>query len=340
MEKISIIVPCKNEHNYIQNFLENILSQDYPKNLIECFIIDGNSDDGSIEIINKYVKSHHHIYKCDNSAGTAPHAMNIGIKKSSGSYIIRMDVHAKYPTNYISRLVEGMKLYKADNIGGVINTIPPDNSLKSFAISKTTSHIFGVGNSYFRIGAKEVKKVDTVPFGCFRKELFNEFGNFDEELIRNQDDEFNNRLVNGGKKIILIPDLIIDYYARDNYRKVSGMFYQYGLFKPIVAKKSGKPSSIRQLIPPLFVFYTLLSVLSVLYVPIAIFVMIPLILYILINICISFSLMLKSGERKIKLFWHYIFGFIIIHYSYGFGSLKGYLNLLAKKSIKSVLINR
>jgi hypothetical protein len=110
-----------------------------------------------------------------------------------------------------------------------------------------------VGNAHFRVGATERKEVDTVPFGCFRREVFNRVGLFDEELIRNQDDEFNFRLISRGGRILLLPDVSCRYFARASLTQLSRMYYQYGYFKPLVARKIGRVMTVRQLIPALLV---------------------------------------------------------------------------------------
>jgi len=121
------------------------------------------------------------------------------------------------------------------------------------AIAIGMSHPFGVGTSYFRIGTAEPRWVDTIAFFCIKKATFDRVGLFDEELIRHQDGEFNARLIKAGGRILLIPDVVSYYYARSTLRQVGRMFYQYGYFKPLVAKKLGRFMTMRQLIPPGFV---------------------------------------------------------------------------------------
>ncbi len=114
-------------------------------------------------------------------------------------------------------------------------------------------HPFGVGNAHFRIGARKPRDTDTVPFGCYRRSLFARIGMFDEELVRNQDDEFNHRIIRNGGRVRLIPDVVCYYYARGSLRKAARMFFQYGVFKPLVARKVGRFMTLRQLVPALFV---------------------------------------------------------------------------------------
>jgi hypothetical protein len=121
------------------------------------------------------------------------------------------------------------------------------------AIAVGLSHPFGVGNSHFRIGSSAPRWVDNVPFGCYRREVFDRIGLFDEDLVRNQDDELNLRLIRNGGRILLVPTIESTYHARDSLRKLWRMNYQYGYFKPLVIRKIGAVMTVRQIIPGTFV---------------------------------------------------------------------------------------
>jgi hypothetical protein len=127
----------------------------------------------------------------------------------------------------------------------------------------------GVGNSYFRLGVQEARWVDTVPFGCYRREVFDRIGLFDEDLARNQDDEFNSRLVKAGGRILLVPDVISEYFARPTLGRLFRTYWQYGLFKPLVARRVGRVTTVRQVVPALFVCSLLLSAIPAFFSPVA-----------------------------------------------------------------------
>jgi hypothetical protein len=153
----------------------------------------------------------------------------------------------------VSRLVEWLETSGADNVGGVCLTRPGGDSVMARAIALALGHPFGVGNSYFRIGVSAPRWVDTVPFGCYRRQVFERIGLFDESLIRNQDDEFNARLIRDGGRVLLVPNVVCVYYARDSLGKLWRMYHQYGYFKPFVARKLGRIGTARQAVPALFV---------------------------------------------------------------------------------------
>jgi GT2 family glycosyltransferase len=194
----------------------------------------------------------------DNPKKITPAALNLGITHAKGAVIVRMDAHVEYPADYISSLVRLLQESGADNVGGVCRTLPANGTALARAIAFGMSHPLGVGNSYFRIGSAEPRWVDTVPFGCYRREVFERIGLFDEQLVRNQDDELNFRLIKQGGRIRLSPKIVCRYYARESLGKLWRMYYQYGYFKPLVVRKV-RVMTLRQLAPPALVLGLLIT---------------------------------------------------------------------------------
>jgi glycosyltransferase involved in cell wall biosynthesis len=251
--KVTVLVPCRNEARYIVACLDSILASAYPTDALEVLVVDGRSTDGTQQRVAEYAVAHPQVRLLDNPKRVVPTALNIGVRAATGDVIVRMDAHVVYPPEYIPRLVASLKETGADNVGGCMITLPADGTATAQAIAIALAHPFGVGNSRFRIGAREALDVDTVPFGCFPRSVFTRVGLFDEEMVRNQDDEFNNRIVRHGGRIVLIPDVVCYYYARGSFRQVSRMFFQYGAFKPLAARKAGRIMTLRQLVPAAFV---------------------------------------------------------------------------------------
>jgi glycosyltransferase involved in cell wall biosynthesis len=251
--QVSIVIPCRDEARYIGACLDSILAADYMADRIEVLVVDGRSDDGTRDIVSRYTAAHPRIRLLENPLRITPAALNVGIRAARGDVIMRMDAHVVYPPDYIRRSIAALESSGADNVGGVIVTLPGDETPVARAIAVALSHPFGVGDSYFRIGARVPRLVDSVAFGCWRRELFSRVGLFDEELVRNQDDEFNYRIAQHGGRVLLVPDIVARYYARGSLRLVARTFYQYGYFKPLVAKKLGRVATVRQLIPALLV---------------------------------------------------------------------------------------
>ena len=318
--RVSIVMPCRNEAAYIGACLDSVLATDYPLDRIEVLVADGRSDDGTREIVEGCAARHACVRLLDNPARITPAALNAAIRASTGDVIIRMDAHGIYPRDYVSRLVDALQETGADNVGGVVVTLPADGSPIARGIALAFAHPLGVGNAYFRIGVAGPRWVDTVPFGCFRRDLFERVGMFDEEMVRNQDDEFNLRVIGRGGRILLLPDVVARYYARRSFGAVARMFYQYGYFKPLVARKAERIMT-RQLVPPLFVLSIVASALLGIWLPVArdVFAGIAGAYAALILTGAAFAIR-KHGFRCAAALAAV---FSIMHVCYGFGYLRG-----------------
>lgn len=328
MSTISIIVPIYNEEKYIEKCLESIIENDYNKDKMEVFLVDGGSKDKTVDIIKKYQQKYPFFKLLNNPNKTPPYAMNIGIEASKGDYIIRLDAHASYPKNYFSKLIEWHQKLNADNVGAVIVTEVKNLNKKSASIKEVLSHRLGVGNSEFRTGVDEVKEVDTVPFGCYKREVFEKYGLYDERLIRNQDIELNKRIINGGGKIYLIPDVQCTYFARENFTALAKNNYNNGYWNILTAyyTKTLNSLSLRHFIPLLFLLSLLVPSLLSIVVPNFLYVtLFSLSSYLLLVIIISFKLRDSSNS-----FTYLISSFLTLHLSYGMGSLMGIFLIISK----------
>jgi glycosyltransferase involved in cell wall biosynthesis len=318
---VSIVIPCRNEKRYIERCLDSIRASEYPADRLEILVADGRSSDGTREILAGYCASHSTVRLLDNPTGTTPAALNTAILAAAGEIVIRMDAHVLYPPDYIRRLVEGLEKTGADNVGGVLETVAGDETPVAQAIALAMSHRFGVGNSAFRVGTSREQEVDTVPFGCFRREIFNRVGLFDEELIRNQDDEFNFRLITRGGRVVLLPDVSCRYFSRRSLAQLSRMYYQYGYFKPLVARKIGRVMTLRQLVPALLV--TALTCTAILgpWLPLARNAFLALLAgYGSLLILCSLSGISRGGLRCAAAL---VPAFATLHFSYGIGFILG-----------------
>jgi glycosyltransferase involved in cell wall biosynthesis len=324
---ISIIIPCRNEEKFIKECLDSLLAQDYPKDSLEFLVVDGASEDKTKKIIKEYVDKYSFIRLLDNPKKITPIGVNIGIKAAKGEIIIRMDAHAEYEKDYISKCVKYLKECKADNVGGAIKTLPSNDGVWARAIAIVLSHPFGVGNSFFRIGVQKPKWVDTVFGGCFRKEIFKKIGFFNERLARSQDIEFNQRLRKSGGKILLVPDINVNYYPQSNFMDFLRHNFNDGLWTIYPLKFEIKIFSWRHLVPLFFVLaLIILFELSYFSKIFHLFLLSIIFFYLLVDILFSFSVAVK--EKKFSLFFVLPFVFANRHLGYGFGSLWGLIRIL------------
>jgi glycosyltransferase involved in cell wall biosynthesis len=333
VRKVSVICPVFNEEKFIEECIMSIIEQDYPQDMMEVLFVDGRSTDKTREIIERYMRQYPFIKLLDNPERIVPYALNRGLEAAKGEVIMRLDGHCTYPTNYISELVRYLYQLNADNVGGVWNTQPAKDTPICQAIAQASSHPFGVGGSMHKIGASKIIETDTVPFGCYKREIFEKTGPFDIDLVRNQDDEFNGRLHNLGGKIYLIPQVIINYTARDTLCKMRKMYYQYGLYKPLVNKKLGAPATIRQFFPLVFLLLLIIGGTASIFSPFILHAYTTfLVLYLFIGIVVGSMSAIRMHQPLLVLLMPYVF--FNIHMSYGIGYLVGIFNVLCNSSSK------
>ncbi len=326
MDSLSIIIPCLNEERYIKSCIESILLANLEAYAKEIIFVDGGSLDRTVEIIEEYQKNYSFIKLLHNPKKFTPISMNMGIEASSGDYVFIISAHAKYEKDYFSKLVKYIKELNANCVGGVLQTEVKSSNKKSNSIKEILTHRFGVGNADFRTGSSKIREVDTVAFGCYTKETFEKYGLYDERLIRNQDIELNKRIVNGGGKIYLIPDVQCTYYARENFRALAKNNYSNGYWNILTAyyTKTLNSLSLRHFIPLIFLLSLLTPLLFSLFVPKFIYIMLfSLSSYLALVIIMSLKL---RGEEKS--FFSLIMSFLTLHISYGVGSLVGVFSLL------------
>ncbi len=321
-QKVSIIIPCRNEKDYIAKCLDSICNSIYDKNLLKVFVCDGLSSDGTAEIIKHYEKKYSFVHYRENRNRTTPHALNLGIKESDADIDIILGAHAEIDKDFILNSVNTFQLdTQMGCVGGIIENVYENET--SSAIGKAMSSRFGVGNAHFRTGSRE-GFVDTVAFGAYRKEVFAKAGYFDDELIRNQDDEFNFRLKKSGFKIYLKKNIISKYYVRASFEKLFKQYYQYGYWKVFVNKKHSTITTVRQLFPALFVLF-ILSGSVVFFLPSYFIDGYFLIVAMYIVMGLLFAMSAGSGVLEtIKI----LFSFLILHTSYGIGYLEGILKFI------------
>lgn len=315
---VTVIVPCRNEKKWIGRCLDSIIWNDYPKERLEVLVVDGMSDDGTDAIVQSYSDR---LCFLRNPRRTTPAALNAGIAAAKGAVIIRMDAHYEYPANYISQLVHKLLQSGADNVGGRLIMGPANESAMAQAIAVAVTHPFGIGNAYYRIGASGPRWVDTVPFGCYRSEVFDRIGLFDEDLVRNQDIELNLRLRRAGGRILLAPDVVLHGHARDSLGKLWRMYYQYGYFNPLVIRKSPGRPTLRQCATPLFV--TALAA-SAFLAPWWFWARVALVMILLAyGTCVAASCALVAVRHGIRCALALSVVFPALHISHGLGFLKG-----------------
>ncbi len=322
MATVSVVIPTLNEEKHISKCIESILNSTYED--LEILVVDGGSKDRTVEIVSKYEK----VKILKNPFRYTPDGLNIGIQNSKGKYIFLAGAHSSFDEKYIEECVKRLEEGECDVAGGVLKTLPRNDTAKAKAIANTLQNIFGFGASKFRIAKNECQDqyVDTVAYGIYKKEIFENVGLFNTMLIRNQDIDMNYRIKRAGYKVMLVPSVKAYYYAQDNFRDFFKNNYQNGFWVILSTRYTKRAFSQRHLTPMFFVLYLLTIPFSV-FLPsfLRINWISPLLLYILLNLYFS-----AKSNRDFKTFVLTMFSFFVLHISYGLGSLLAIPKLFSK----------
>ena len=311
---VSVIIPVFNEERYIEKCLESLIAQSFPREKMEWIVIDGNSSDNTAEILAQY-KEFSQLRILHNEKRTTASSLNMGIMNAVGRYIIRLDAHAEYPSDYIEKCVSCLETIGADNVGGYVEA--KADGFMGGAIAKILSSRFGVGGSAFRTGAGE-GYVDTVPYGAFRREIFDKIGLFNEDMIRSEDNDINARIIASGGKVYLSKDIRSVYYCRDSIPAFLTQALQNGntLFRSIM--KNPRSMRLRHFVPFLFLTSVIfLLLIGTVFPPAHQILLAELAAYLLLDIWYSFFC--SQPEKGIITIWL----FPVLHLTYGLGSLLG-----------------
>jgi succinoglycan biosynthesis protein ExoA len=266
---VSIVVPCYNEEGTIGTLLQAILDQTYPCRQLEVIIADGMSGDGTRQVINKFQQTHPDlpIRVVQNPLRTIPSSLNKAMREARGEFLIRLDAHSVPVPEYVERCVDDLKAGKGVNVGGVWNIRPGSTGWIARGIAAAAAHPLGAGDALYRLGAP-AGPVDTVPFGAFRRDVFERMGGFDETLLTNEDYEFNLRIRQSGGLVWLDPRISSTYLARPNLRALAAQYWRYGYWKCRMLLRHPGSVKWRQALPPLFVMgLILLGVTASLWLP-------------------------------------------------------------------------
>ena len=253
-------MPIRNESEFIERSLGAVLGQDYPQDKMEVLIADGMSTDNTRDVIAQLIGGQSiPVTVLDNPGRIVPTAMNAAIRKARGEIIVRVDGHAVLQPDYVRLCVESLIATGADCVGGVVESRGIGYVGEAIAVAMASR--FGVGGSGFRTTSDTGKPMltDTVPFGAFRRDVFERVGLFNEKMVRHQDYEFNYRLRRHGGRILLLPTARAIYFVRSTLSGLLKQYWQYGVWKGSFMRNYPDSLKLRHLAPPLFVFVLICS---------------------------------------------------------------------------------
>lgn len=326
---VSVVIPCYNEAKYIEKCILSIIDGTSPDILLEILLVDADSTDNTIKIVNELAAKHQVVKLLKNEKRYTQFGLNLGIKNASHEWVLIAGAHALYSPEYIETLIDKSLALDADGVGGQLVTNVLSKTSTSIAIKTVLSHPIGVGNSMFRLGVKTPTKVDTVPFGLYRKSLFEKVGYYNDSLIRNHDIEWSKRVVSAGYSIYLIPDVTCTYYARETFLSLAKNNFRNGLWNiyAVYLTKNFSSLSVRHFIPLCFVLGIIFGIVGSFF-SFALFVLLASLLSVYVLILLFFSFKDRTDKTT---FIHILWAFMVLHFTYGFGSLIGLLTLNRSK---------
>lgn len=329
---VSVIMPVRNEAAFIERSLGAVLAQDYPADRMEVIVADGMSEDGTRSIIENLkiqVPNSNgeaaNLKVIDNPKRIVSTGLNRALAVAQGEIIVRVDGHTIIEPDYIKECVAALQRTKADNVGGRMNAIGAGTM--GHAIALATSSPFGVGGARFHYSDKE-EWVDTVYLGAWPRRIFDTIGGFDEEMVRNQDDEFNYRLRRHGGSIRLVPSIKSSYFCRNSLSTLWNQYFHYGFWKVRVLQKHPRQMKPRQFVPGLFVLALLLMTLLSVFTH-STFVLLLGTLLSYAAAAFGYSLMLARFHGPSNLIVLPIV-FVVLHVSYGAGFLLAVMRFCMK----------
>jgi len=326
--EVAIVIPTLNEERFISRCLDSIIKQTFKFEKMDVMIIDGGSNDKTKDIVAKYQKSHQNIRFIENKKKIQSVAFNIGFKKSTAPYIIRLDAHAEYDSKYISLCIENLKQdEKRGNVGGRCNILPFNQSLWAQTNAILNHSRFGIGGAAFRV-SNEAHNTDSVPFGSFPRKIIEKIGGMREDLPRGEDNEYNSRIRKAGYKIFFDPNIISSYFARPTLGASCKQMYANGNSIGYLYYIDREAIGIRHLVPLLFVVSGLFSIIiSVLWSPFCYVFCGGLALYIIADAIAS----IMGAKDNVKCTLPLFILFFCVHVSYGMGTIAGLIKGLKTK---------
>lgn len=315
---VSVIIPVRNEEEYIANCVKSVLSQDFPREDMELILVDGDSEDRTVAIIKDFADKYDFIKLCKNPKKTVQHALNIGIRNAAGKYVVRLDAHSEYAGDYISECVKHLEKTNAANVGGPM--IARGKTRLQKVIAAAYHSPFALGGGKFHNEDYE-GYADTVYLGAFKRETLLNLGIYDEDLPRNEDDDLNLRILESGGKVYVTPKIKSMYYPRNCYRALFKQYFGYGVWKVAVIKKHGKFARVSHLVPVLFFLFVVIFLVLSLFSRLA---RLTFAAVMLIYWSLSFYFSLKSKYLsgfcdRLRLVWVHF----VLHIAYGAGFFCG-----------------
>ncbi|MEA4812431.1 MAG: glycosyltransferase family 2 protein [Anaerolineaceae bacterium] len=321
--QVSIIIPCRNEAKTITYLLQALYGQSFPLEAMQVVIADGFSEDSTREQISLFAQNHSElqIKVVDNPKKIIPSGLNRAIEASEGEFIVRLDAHSIPSADYVQRSVSALKENVAENVGGVWDIRPQNNSATARAIAAAAGHPLAVGGAKYRY-SQHPEYVETVPFGAWKRSTLLNLCGFDETLLTNEDYELNTRLSAQGGRIYLDPQIRSVYFSRPDFKSLAQQYWRYGFWKAQMLKRYPGSLKLRQALPPIMVAgFAFLLLLSSMFAPLRPVFLAAVGFYLFILLAIGTQIAIK--KKDIMMIPLVALAIAMMHVAWGSGFLLG-----------------
>ena len=249
---VSVVVPILNETRRLPGLLESLAAQDLMD--FEIILVDAGSTDGTPDVVRQWAAGHPGlpVRLLDNPAQHIPHGLNLGIAAACGQIVARLDGHCQPAADYLRQSVAALAQPGAAVVGGQLDIRPGGPGPVARAIAIAVGTPLGAGDARYRLGGPRPEEVDTVPFGCFRRALWEKLDGYNESLLANEDYEFYWRARQTGGRVYFDPTIRCVYYARSTWPELAGQYWRYGWWKAQMLRRHPASVRWRQLVPALW----------------------------------------------------------------------------------------
>jgi len=310
---VTVVMPVRNEADFIARSLGAVLNQDYPPDKLDVLVADGMSDDDTVAIIES-LPGAERVRVIPNPERIQSYGLNRMIPLATGEIIVRVDGHTIIAPDYVRQCVLTLQDTGADNVGGAMDPVGISSVGKAIAIAGKSP--FAVP-SVFHV-SQTPQYTDTVYLGAWPRRVFETVGLFNTELPANQDYEFNYRIRANGGKIYFNPAIRSHYYSRQTWAHLWRQYHRYGRGKIQTLKQHPQSLQPRQVVAPLFVLGLVTGPMLGWFSRVFLWLYVSVILlYIVLGSV--FALRAAHHHEENMAVWRVLMVFVIMHISWGLG---------------------
>ncbi len=249
-ELVTVVIPAADEEGFIGTCLDSVRAQDYPR--LQIVVVDGASTDRTAEVVRAHRAADPRVELVHNPRRHIPSSLNLALQEARGQWLVRVDAHSTIGPTYVDTAVERLREGGWGGVGGRKDAVGRTPAGRAIAVAMSSK--LGVGNSTYHHGTA-VQQVDHLPFGAYPTELVRHLGGWSEDLVANEDYEFDYRMRKSGHPLLFDPRMVIDWQCRQSIRDLYRQYHRYGKGKADVARLHPTSLSARHVLPPAFVAY-------------------------------------------------------------------------------------